>query len=57
MFGIGMPELIVILVVLLVVFGPGKIPQLGAALGGAIRSFKDAAEEPKAPAKKDGNQV
>lgn len=45
MFGFGMPEFIVILVILLVVFGPGKLPQLGASLGGAIRSFKKAAEE------------
>ena len=45
MFGFGMPELIVILVILLVVFGPGKIPQLGASLGGAIRNFKKASEE------------
>ena len=45
MFGIGMPELIIILVITLVVLGPGKLPQLGSALGGAIRSFKKAAEE------------
>ena len=45
MFGFGMPELVVILVIMLVIFGPGKLPQLGASLGGAIRSFKKAAEE------------
>lgn len=45
MFGIGMPELVIILVIMLVIFGPGKLPQLGSALGGAIRSFKRAAEE------------
>lgn len=45
MFGIGMPELIIILVIILVIFGPGKLPQLGSAMGGAIRSFKKAAEE------------
>lgn len=45
MFGFGMPELIVILVIMLVIFGPGKLPQLGASLGGAIRNFKKAAEE------------
>lgn len=54
MFGFGMPELIVILVILLVVFGPGKLPQLGSSLGGAIRNFKKAAaEEPKAVNPKD----
>jgi len=45
MFGIGMPELVIILVIMLVVVGPGKLPQLGASLGGAIRSFKKASEE------------
>jgi sec-independent protein translocase protein TatA len=59
MFGIGMPELIIILVIMLLIFGPGKLPQLGAALGGAIRSFKKASEEdpaltqPKEDEKKD----
>jgi sec-independent protein translocase protein TatA len=45
MFGIGMPELIVILVIMLVVVGPTKLPQLGASLGGAIRGFRKAATE------------
>lgn len=44
MFGIGMPELIIILVILVVVVGPGKLPQLGSSLGSAIRGFKKAAE-------------
>jgi sec-independent protein translocase protein TatA len=45
MFGLGMPELIVILVIMLVIFGPAKLPQLGASLGGAIRGFRKAANE------------
>ena len=44
MFGIGMPELMIILVILVVIVGPGKLPQLGSALGGAIRGFKKAAD-------------
>lgn len=48
MFGFGMPELILILVICLVVFGPGKLPQLGSSLGGAIKGFRRAAEEPLA---------
>ena len=39
-----MPGLIIILVILVLIFGPGKLPQLGSALGGAIRGFKKAAE-------------
>jgi sec-independent protein translocase protein TatA len=51
MFGsLGMPELIVILVVALVVFGPSKLPDLGRSLGEAIRGFKKAINDSdKAP--------
>jgi sec-independent protein translocase protein TatA len=44
MFGIGMPELMIILVILVLIVGPGKLPQLGSALGGAIRGFRKAAD-------------
>jgi sec-independent protein translocase protein TatA len=47
MFGIGMPEMIVILIVALVIFGPGKLPELGSSIGKAIRGFKKAMEEPE----------
>jgi sec-independent protein translocase protein TatA len=40
MFGIGVPELIVILVVALIIFGPGRLPEIGGALGKGIRDFK-----------------
>ena len=42
MFGIGMPELLVILVIILVIFGAGKLPQIGEGLGKGIRNFKKA---------------
>jgi sec-independent protein translocase protein TatA len=45
MFGIGMPEMCVILAIMLIVVGPGKIPQIGQALGSSIRNFKKAATE------------
>ena len=42
MFGIGVPELILILVVGLIVFGPGKLPEMGRTLGKGIREFRKA---------------
>ncbi len=44
MFGFGMPELIVILVIVLVVFGAGRLPEIGGALGKSIRNFKRSAD-------------
>jgi sec-independent protein translocase protein TatA len=43
--GIGMPELIVILVIVLIVFGAGRLPELGAGLGKGIKNFKKATSE------------
>jgi sec-independent protein translocase protein TatA len=40
MFGFGLPELSVILVIVLLVAGPAKLPQFGKALGSSIRGFK-----------------
>jgi len=44
MFGMGATELIVILVVALLIFGPGKLPEIGGALGRGIRDFRKALE-------------
>jgi len=46
MFGLGMPELILILVIALVIFGPSKLPEMGASVGKAIREFRSATKEP-----------
>lgn len=42
MFDIGFPELAIILIIALLVFGPGKLPALGSNIGKAIRDFKKA---------------
>lgn len=47
MFGIGTPELIVILVIALIIFGPGKLPEVGRAIGKSIREFKGAMSSEK----------
>lgn len=43
--GIGMPELIIILVIILIIFGAGKLPEIGAGLGKGIKNFKKATKE------------
>ena len=42
MFGIGMPELIIILVIIMIIFGAGKLPEIGSGIGKGIRNFKKA---------------
>ena len=45
MFGLGTTELIIILVLVLIIFGAGKLPEIGGALGKGIRSFRKSAQE------------
>jgi sec-independent protein translocase protein TatA len=54
--GLGMTELIVILVIVLVIFGAGKLPEVGSALGKGIKNFKSSVsgeEEDEKPVKGD----
>ena len=55
MFGIGMPELVIILAIIMIIFGANKLPQMGAGLAKGIRNFKkgiDGKEEADATPKK-----
>jgi sec-independent protein translocase protein TatA len=45
MFGLGTTELIIILVLVMIIFGAGKLPQVGGALGKGLRNFKDGVKE------------
>lgn len=47
MFGIGIPELLIVLVIILIIFGAGKLPEIGSAIGKGIKNFKKASDEPE----------
>ena len=47
MFGIGVPEMLVVLVIIFIVFGAGKLPEIGGAIGRSIKNFKKASQEPE----------
>ncbi|MBA2879910.1 sec-independent protein translocase protein TatA [Desulfosalsimonas propionicica] len=53
MFGIGMPELIVVLVIIMIVFGAGKLPEIGSGIGKGIRNFKKSVSGDETPAEQE----
>jgi sec-independent protein translocase protein TatA len=46
MFGLGLPEVGIIAIAALLIFGPKKIPEMGSALGKTLRGFKDEMQKP-----------
>ena len=60
MAGLGLPELLVILVIVVLLFGAGRLPQIGAGIGEGIRNFKKSMKEKDevdvTPAKGDGEK-
>ncbi len=56
-FGIGLPEMILILVVALLVFGPKKLPEIGKSLGKAIRGFQEASREFESEFKREASAL
>lgn len=53
MFGLGPLELTLILVIVLIIFGAGKLPEIGSGLGKGIQNFKNASKDNKVEDKKD----
>lgn len=53
MFGLGWTELTIIMVIIMIIFGVGKLPEVGAGLGKGIREFKKATKEGEIEASED----
>ena len=49
MFGLGWQELLIILVIIVIIFGAGKLPEMGSALGKGIKEFKETAKDGSLP--------
>ncbi len=53
MFGLGLPEIVLILVIALLIFGAARLPEIGRALGKALSEFKKGTQEFSQPEKKE----
>jgi sec-independent protein translocase protein TatA len=57
MFGFGHMELIIILVIALIIFGAGKLPEIGSGMGNAIRNFKKGVAEVESEIKEEPEKI
>ena len=56
MFGLGLPELLIILVIVVLLFGAGRLPQIGSGIGEGIRNFKKAMKDDSPPSVPGSNE-
>ena len=56
MMGIGFPELMIILVIIMIIFGAGKLPEIGSAFGRSIKNFKSSMKEAEETESVEGSE-
>ena len=56
MMGIGFPELMIILVIIMIIFGAGKLPEIGSAFGRSIKNFKTSMKEAEETGAVEGDE-
>ncbi|MUL38247.1 TatA/E family twin arginine-targeting protein translocase [Gloeocapsopsis dulcis] len=56
-FGIGLPEMALIMIVALLIFGPKKLPEIGRSMGKAVRGFQEASKEFENEFKHEAEQI